>query len=60
MVSSGTLRPVGHRFESHSRHHLGQVLHSQLPVVLQHVNSDTVSMLQSGAPLSSSGLEELL
>ena len=24
---------------------LGQVLHSQLPVALQHVNSDTVSML---------------
>ena len=43
-----TLRPEGGRFESHSSHYvrdLGQVLHSQLPVGLWRVNSDTVSML---------------
>jgi len=39
---------------------LGQVLHSQLPVALRRVNSDTVSMLLSGASLNSSGLEEAL
>jgi len=35
-------------------------LHSQLPVTLWCVNSDTVSTLWPGAPLSSSGLEEAL
>jgi|SRR6218665_3126102 len=33
---------------------------AQLPVALWCVNSDTVSMLQMGAPLSSSGLEDAL
>jgi len=31
-----------------------------LPAVLWGINSDRVSMLQSGTPLSSSGLEEAL
>ena len=39
---------------------LGQVLHSQLPVTLWRVNSDSVSMLYSGAHLKSSGLKEAL
>jgi len=40
---------------------LGEVLHLLLPVALQRrVNSDTVSILQFGAPPSSSGLEEVL
>src|SRR6218665_1818440 len=42
------------------RRDLGQVLHSQLPVALRSVNSNTVSMLWSGAPLSGSELEEAL
>jgi len=41
--------PEGRSFESHSSRHVGtldngQVLHSQLPVALRRVNSDTVSM----------------
>ena len=51
----GVFCPEGRRFESH---YSRQVLHSQLPVALRRVNSDTVAMLQSGAPLSSSGLEK--
>src|SRR6218665_3236867 len=43
---------------------LGQVLHSQLPSAAESallcVNFNTVSMLWSGAPLSSSGIEEVL
>jgi len=43
----GALRPEGRRFESHSSRQVGpgQVLHSQLPVALLRVNSDTVSTL---------------
>ena len=37
-----------------------QILHSQLPVALQHVKSDSVSMLLSGVTQSSSGLEDAL
>ena len=44
------LVPEGHRFESNSSRHVGTLgksfTHSsQLPVALQHVNSDTVSLL---------------
>ena len=35
--------PQGRRFDYHSRD-LGQVFHSQLPVALRRVNSDTVSI----------------
>src|SRR6218665_509281 len=37
---------------------LGQVLHLQLPVALRRVNSDTVSLLWSGALLKGSGCEK--
>ena len=46
-------------FESHSSHHIGTiglVLHSQLPAALWSVNSINAVL---GAPLSSSGLEEV-
>jgi len=39
---------------------IGQVFHSQLHVALRRVNSDAVLILWSKAPLSSSGLEEVL
>ena len=39
---------------------LGQVLQSQLPVGLRCVNSGAVSLLKSGANLSSRGLDETL
>jgi len=57
----GVLHPEGRMFKSHSSH-VGTVGNSftELPVVLRHVNSDTVSMVLFGAPLSSSGLEEAL
>jgi len=42
------------------RRDLRQVVYSRLPVALWRVNSDTVSVLLLGAPLSSSGLEEAL
>ena len=48
----GALRPKGRRFESHSSRRV-----EILPVAHRRVNSGTVSMLQSGAPLSSSGLD---
>src|SRR6218665_1277660 len=54
----GALHPEGRIPLQPPRRDLGQVLHSQLPVELRHANTDTVSVLQSGAPLSSSGLEE--
>ena len=58
----GALLLEGHGFDFHQlpRRDLGQVLHSQLHVALRCVNSDTVSMLQLRASLSSSGLEEVL
>ena len=40
------------------RRDLGQVLYSQLPVVLRRVSSDTVSMLQSRALLKGSHCEK--
>ena len=44
----------GGRFESHFSRKVGSLGKSlQLPVALQRVNSDTVSMLKSRAPLSS-------
>src|SRR6218665_1778211 len=52
----GALRPEGREFESHSSHHVGTLGKSftrELPVALRRVNSDTVSVLLSVAPLSS-------
>ena len=51
MLHCHSLHPIGYVHKDH---------HSQLPVALQHINSDTVSMLKFGALLSSSGLKESL
>ena len=45
-------RPESPGFESHlnrSNSDLGQVLHLQLPIAFQHVNSDTVSIAVVGS-----------
>ena len=59
----GAFRTTGCALESLSSRHVGLhvgTFHSQLHVALRRETSDTVFVLESGAPLSSSGLEEAL